>query len=502
MTHRLFGNAAAVLARTLTGVGLAMFASRWSYLGLGPADLGTVTAVIALVGLLGLLTGAMSQSSQRFMALATGRRDEELLCLQFSAITGLHLALAALALFVGVAFGPWFIDTVLQIPVGREAAARVVYRCLLIQAILGVLAVPSLALLAANQRLVVVSTLEIVPAIASAAIAYSVRFVTMDRLTFYVAGTTAVSILGIAAQVYVSRAAFPRVRVRARSLFDWEAARGLLAFSGWNLFGITGSILSRQGSSLLVNGFAGPMATASYGLAAQASNQAASLTSGLVRASFPEIVAREGRGERTESLRLAMDVTRYSTLLTLLWWIPLFSQVENVLRIWLTTVPADAAPFLRLLLLVVLFDNLSVGFPLVVQSIGRLGRYQVSIGALVALAFPISLVALRSGAPVAVVPGVVATITFVQMLVRVFWASRLAGLRPGEWAREVIMRSTLAFLPAAAWAIAVAQMGLTTWPSVIVSVTGCMALAAVGVLSAGITGAERRSLREAISRGG
>ena len=150
------------------------------------------------------------------------------------------------------------------------------------------------------------------------------------------------------------------------------------------------SILSRQGSSVLVNVFGGARATAAFGLAGQATNQAATLTVGVIRATYPEVVLREGRGDRASSVRLALLTTKYATLLTLMWMLPFYAEVEHVLGIWLTSVPEHTGEFVRLLMLVILFDNLSVGYPVIVQSIGRVAAYQVSVGLLVMLAFPIS----------------------------------------------------------------------------------------------------------------
>ena len=65
-------NSMAIYARTLASVFLALLGSRWTFLGLGQDDLGIYTVVVGVVGFLGILTGAMTQSAQRFLALGAG----------------------------------------------------------------------------------------------------------------------------------------------------------------------------------------------------------------------------------------------------------------------------------------------------------------------------------------------------------------------------------------------------------------------------------------------
>ena len=484
-------NSTAIYARTIAGVVLALFASRWTFLGLGPDDLGIYAVVGGLVGFLGILTGAMTQSAQRFLALGAGGDDPDQTARYFNASLTIHGVLAGLSLLLGVTFGAWITRHILAIPTGRTEAALLAYYCVLALAVLSIATVPVSAIFAARQRFGLMSVLEAAPMLVSAGIAFTLRYVTGDRLAYYVLMTSFVAVVFTGVQIYAALRFFPEARPRRAYLRDWKSIRSIIAFAGWNFFGVVASILSRQGSSVLINVFGGARATAAFGLAGQATNQAATLTVGIVKASYPEIVSREGRGERTNSVRLALRTTKYAALLTLMWMLPFFAEVDQVLLLWLTSVPEYTGTFVRLLMVIVLFDSLSVGYPIIVQSIGRIAAYQVSVGLLLMLTFPISYLVLRGGAAPVAVPFVLACVTFVQMLVRVAWVWRIARLSPAAWIRDVVGPAVAAFVAPMAFLVLMRQVECSPWVSLLLSTTGSVVLGTAGVLQLGLTREER-----------
>ncbi len=86
----------------------------------------------------------------------------------------------------------------------------------------------------------------------------------------------------------------------------------------------------------------------------------------MVGAFSPEITASEGRGDRARMLSLAERASKFGTILVLLLAIPLITEIEYILKLWLHIPPPHTALLCQLILGSFLIDRLSTGYMLAV----------------------------------------------------------------------------------------------------------------------------------------
>jgi O-antigen/teichoic acid export membrane protein len=132
---------------------------------------------------------------------------------------------------------------------------------------------------------------------------------------------------------------------------------------------------------MLVNLQFDPMVNAAYSVAFGLSTQATSLSQSLTSAFRPAVISAEGKGERAEMLRMAMQTCRFGSLLIILFAIPLILEMQNLLDIWLGEPPEFAAPICQWMLAMLIVERITTGHMIAVNAYGKIGLYEVLQGA-------------------------------------------------------------------------------------------------------------------------
>jgi O-antigen/teichoic acid export membrane protein len=453
----IFLNTAALYLKTGLTVVLSLLASRWTLEALGATDLGIVAVIGGVTGFLTILVSAMSSTSQRFLSHAIGTRDARLLGESFKACIVIQLCGGVVVLLLGEIIGGYLVRNILQLPDAARDIALLVLRLNLLVTALSIVALPFSAMFIARQKIAVLAALDVAGAVAACTLAASLHLFLEERLFFYATLTAIIGVTFVLTQIALALALFKELGPALRVKYSLNHLRVQLGFSAWTLMGALGSACTRKGSPILLNLFFGTQVNAAYLVAEQAANHASTLSSNLSRSAHPEIVAMEGRTQRELAIELSVATTRYASLLTLLWLVPLAFNIESALELWLHQPPPLTAGFALLLFAVVLFDNLSSGYPILIQSIGRIARYQMVVGGVMVMALPMAWGLLSLGFSPLCVPASVAAITFVQMFVRIGFASRLAGLNPRRWWSEILVPVATAALPAVAASLLLAR---------------------------------------------
>jgi hypothetical protein len=133
----------------------------------------------------------------------------------------------------------------------------------------------------------------------------------------------------------------------------------------------------------------------------------------------------------------------------MLFAIPLLVEMDYVLKLWLRSPPPYTTVFCCLMLSELLIDALTIGHMLAVNASGKIAAYQTVLGAMNALALPLSWIFLKLGNPPAYV-GVAALITTSLVLIgRVLFARHQIGMPAWRWLREVFLPCVAAGLGSA-----------------------------------------------------
>jgi len=499
-SRRIILNTIATYSRSVFSVFLALFSSRWVLNALGQSDFGLYSLVSAIVILIVFLNSVMATSVARFFAYSIGQGDPGEVKSWFNVAFSIHLCFAVILGLIGWVLGDSVITHVLNIPIDRMSICLFVFRISLITAFFCMISVPYVAMFQAKQRISELAFWGLLQTFLSFSLAYLLRNASGDRLLFYAVGMGSIILFNNLIQIIRAMVVFPECKINLRQWFNIKKAKRVFSFAVWYLIGSLGSVGRNQGSAILLNVYFGPIANAAYGIANQVSTQVNQLSAAMIGAFSPEIIATEGRGDRSGMLLMSMRASKFGTILVLFFAIPLMVEMENVLRLWLRTPPPGTATFCRWILATYLIDRLSTGYMLAVSAHGKIAAYQATVGVSLVLTLPLAWIFLKLGfAPTSIGIAFVVGIT-VCSFGRVFWGRYLFGVSIKRWFLEVVLPSSLVAFSGglAAW--------IPTWilpPSLLrfaLSASASISVALITAYKFGLDDAERGLAKRIISR--
>lgn len=389
----------------------------------------------------------MVVSVQRFFAFAIGQGDTEEVKKWFNSALSIHCSIVAILVFVGIPLGNYLLNYVMEIPSARLQTCHSVYYLSVLGAVGTMLAIPSIAMFTAKQRIFELSFWGTLQTVMTFLLAYYLLVASGDLLLYYAIGMVGIKLAIDGIQILRARFLFPECRVKRRYLIDKQRIKKLVAFSGWRLFGGAGMMLKNQGIALLLNVYGNANINAAFGVANQVSSQTATIGGAVCNAVSPEIISREGTGNRDGMVKLSLRTTKFVMFLTFIWISPLFGELNYILNIWLGSVPEYTTVFCRLIILAYVADSISVGYISAVYAKGEIAGYQALLGGLHLLAFPLAWLWLHSGGSYA---SAVSSILLTSALVgigRVFWVRRIIGVPVVLWVKEVLLKCLVVFVP-------------------------------------------------------
>lgn len=397
-TKRIAKNTLMLYGRMLFSMLVSLYTSRVVLGALGVEDYGICNVVGGIVAMLDFLNGAMSGATSRFMTYELGKgniwRQKE----TFASAMIVHIGIALFVLFFAETVGLWFLENKLVIPDYRMSAARVVYQLSIVSAVLTITQVPYNACLTSHERFDVYAYFSIIGITLRLLIVFLLKVGDFDKLIQYSVLSACVSVLMICAYRVYCIKHFKE----ARFTFVWkkDILKPMLVFSGWDMFGNFAVMARTTGVSMLLNIFFGPLFNAAVGVATQVQGAISNLANNIVTASRPQIIKQYASDNLDEMFGILTTMTKLAFVLLAVFTIPIISEIDFVLRLWLgSNVPEYAGVFCVYTLLFNFFANMSVMMGAVIHATGRIKRISLINGLLYVSVLPVTYVAYKYGAP-------------------------------------------------------------------------------------------------------
>ena len=156
-SERVISNTIILYVKILWNVIISLATVPLILKALGTSDYGLYNLVAGVVSMLAFLNASMTVSTQRYLSVAMGKGEDELLTRIFNGAIYLHLILAVVIAFVLEIVGAFLFNGFLNIDVGREHDAKVIYHFLVINVFFTILIVPFNAALNAKENMFVFS---------------------------------------------------------------------------------------------------------------------------------------------------------------------------------------------------------------------------------------------------------------------------------------------------------------------------------------------------------
>lgn len=436
---RIALNTTVTYLRSIIAIGLTLFASRWVLQALGTTDFGLFSVVGSLIVFLTFLNAVMASSSARFFAHAIGKGDPDDVNHWFNTSLVMHLVLPTVLIVSAWPLAEFAIRNWLTIPLDRIDACIGVFRLSVIGAFVNMLSVPFVAMFNAKQRILELSLWDMLQVWMMFCLALVVSHISTDQLLFYAAGMVGINILIDSAKVARALVLFRECRIKLHVASFKERTKALVRFAAWNLFGGVAQTLSKQGSTILLNLYHGPVLNAAFGIAHQVANQANQLALALQAAIAPEIITSEGRGNEQRVMMLAHFSSKIGCVMVMLIGIPLIAEMEYVLRLWLIDPPPQTAAFCRWIIAAFLIERLTTGYMMAISARGKIAAYQASVGGILLLTLPFAWLLFAMGYPPTTLGLVILLTAAAAALTRVLWLRRLFGAPVTNWCKLVLM---------------------------------------------------------------
>lgn len=373
---RIAKNTLMLYIRMLLIMAVNLFTSRIILQALGVEDFGLYNIVGGVVVLFTFINNAMVASTQRFLNYELGRENLEEAKKVFSASLSIHFVIAAVFFVLAETVGLWFLNSYIQIPAGREAAANWVYQFTIIASIINILRTPYNATIIAYERMSFYAYVSIVEVVLKLLIVYLV-YLFADRLISYAALVAVVTFAVFGCYYLFCRKQFQICRYQ----FEFNKRRylSIASFSGWSLFGSTANMGAQQGLNILLNIFFGVTVNAAMGIANQVNSAIYQFVSNFQTAFNPQIVKTYAAQKAEDFHNLIFNTSRYSFFLLFALALPVAIYCTELLNLWLTEVPIYATEFCIIMIANALFDALSGPLWMAVYASGKIKRYQIAI---------------------------------------------------------------------------------------------------------------------------
>jgi len=398
-TKRIAKNTLMLYVRMLFGMLVSLYTSRVVLQALGVEDYGIYNVVGGVVAMFSMISNSLSSSVGRFLTFELGKGDMEGLKKVFSTSLSIHVALALVIVLLSETLGLWFLNTHMTIPENRLYAANWVFQASVLTFVINLLSVPFSASIVSHEKMSAFAYIGILDIILRLLIVLFIAYsgLEFDRLIVY--ALLLVGVVCIMQAIYWNYCTRHFEECKFRLSFDSGYWKEMSSFAGWNFIGGAASLLKDQGVNILLNLFIGPVINAARGIANTVNNVLASFASNFMIALKPQITKSYAAGDYGYMVSLVERGSRFSYYILLLFALPMLFETEFVLTLWLKHYPEHTVNFVRLILIVTMCDILSNTLIILKAATGNVRNYQIVVGGMLLMNFPLSYFCLKVDFP-------------------------------------------------------------------------------------------------------
>lgn len=374
---------------------IGLYTSRVILNALGISDLGLMNVAGSAVGMFSFMNDTLTSGTQRFISYAIGEGNKQKLKKTFECAFTLHVILSAITLILCETIGLWYVNNNLVVEPGRFQAALWCYQLSALSVFIGIIQIPFRSALVAHEKLGIYAFISIFDAAARLLTAYIIQIVPWDRVIFY--STLCFFISFIPIFIYNSYCQRKFDECSFKMSWNKEIAKNMLSFSGWNTFGSMVGSAQGTGINLVLNSFCGTIINGSRGIAMHANNWVMKFVDNFLIALNPQIIKSYSAGDYKRTNNLITYGALFGSYLILFLGVPLFIEIEWVLKVWLGQCPEHSIAFMRIAMIEAFFRTMGTPTVVGMHATGELKYLNIIIAPILLLTLPLSYVLLKYG---------------------------------------------------------------------------------------------------------
>uniref|UniRef100_UPI004028862A lipopolysaccharide biosynthesis protein n=1 Tax=Bacteroides uniformis TaxID=820 RepID=UPI004028862A len=438
---RIAKNTILLYMRMLVLMLISLYTSRVILRTLGVEDYGIYNVVGGVIAMFSILSRSISSAISRFITFELGREDFDKLKKIFSTSVTIQIGIAIVIFILTESIGVWFLNTHLNISPERLVAANWVLQCSIATFIIDLISIPYNAAIIAHEDMKAFAYISLFEATAKLIVVLVLQSVLFDKLIVYSLLLLFVSFLvRITYGIYCKRY-FQECRYEF--VFDKPLLKEMTSFSVWNFIGTTSAILKGQGVNIAINIFCGPAVNAARGLAAQINNQVRGFATNFMTALNPQITKSYASGQRESMMTLIVQGGRFSYYILLIIALPIIIKADIILSLWLKEVPEHTVLFVQLALIEAIIDSISGPLITAMMATGKIRNYQITVGGIQMMSFPLSYYSLYLGFFPEVTMIIAILISISCLFARLIMLKRMIGMPLGIYVKNVLLNLAL-----------------------------------------------------------
>lgn len=436
-TKRIAKNTLMLYVRMLFGMLVSLYTSRVVLQALGVEDYGIYNVVGGVVAMFSMISNSLSSSVSRFLTFELGKGNLEGLKRVFSTSLSIHVALVLVIVLLSETLGLWFLNTHMTIPENRLYAANWVFQASVLTFVINLLSVPFSASIVSHERMSAFAYIGILDIVLRLLIVLFIAYSgwNFDRLIIY--SLLLVGVVCIMQAIYWNYCTRNFEECKFGLSFDVNYWKEMSSFAGWNFIGCTARLFKDQGVNILLNLFIGPIINAARGIANTVNNVLASFSGNFMTALNPQITKSYAAGDYDYMFSLVERGSRFSYYILLLFALPMLFETEFVLTLWLKHYPEYTVNFVRLILIVTMCDILSNTLINLQVATGKIRNYQLVVGGMLLMNFPLSYICLKMGLPPESTLVVALIVAVCCLFLRLLFLRKMVGLSMKRYLRKV-----------------------------------------------------------------
>lgn len=371
-SNKIIFNTGVTYASLILRMVISLFSVRFVLKALGEVDYGVYIIVGGIVAMLDVLNSNMSNTSMRYLAHSLGSKNKDDILVTFNSTVFIHYIIGFLTIIVLEIGGIFMFEYVVNIPADRMTDAKIIYQFMIATTFINIVSVPYDAVTNAHEHIWALSVFDIFNSILVLILSLYLLVYSGDRLILYGFSLLLIQLLMRILKVWYAKKKFEECRKVKREYIIKERIKGIVSFTGWNLFGSLSSLGMKQLRSLVLNYFFGVRINAAEGVCHQVAHPLNLIVTSMTRAINPQIMKSEGGENRERMKYLVMMGAKYSSFMFAMFGIPVLIETPFLLDIWLGDVPEFAVIFCQLSIVGMLMEKFTFQITHAISAVGNI----------------------------------------------------------------------------------------------------------------------------------
>lgn len=419
---------------------VTLYTSRVLLHELGIEKFGVYGVIGGIVAIFSSLKTIFASSIQRFLNYAKGENNVDKQKEAFWGGIIIHIGIALLFFVLVELIGLWLIKHKLSISHEYLDASYWVFQCSVINSIILLMTIPFEALIIANERMSFFAYISIADGILKLLVIFLLQFFPLNNLEVYASLILLITLFISVVNIFYCKANFPEC---TKTKISKETLKGMSTFATWNFAGNFSYSMVNEGINILLNIFGGVIANAARTIAYQIKHAFSLLLNNIMIAITPQATHIYAAGEYELFFSLMYKYSKFIVYIYILFAIPIFMNLEDIIDLWLGEKPQYAISFGRLILVSLFFRAFHGPIDLLFKCSGKLAKYQIAEMIILILPLLFGYVFLKLGHHISIVFVLMVLSELFNLAVILYIAYKDLHLSISKYLKEVCFRISI-----------------------------------------------------------